>query len=195
MRKLSEQEANFAAEKHSVVEKFLRKYRLDESEYYDVIIFRFLRSVQLYLECEYLQELAFEAIAWKAMAWAVKTYHMKLYRESRRMPLRSLDYGDGYLKNCLEACAPDPGDVVEDDLLEEWLLGHLKRTHRTALEYRMQGYTNREISKRLRVSRYNVDRRFAGARDLLRQNNIVVERGNGSYKPNQNARQPEAVSV
>jgi len=194
MRKLTEQEANFAAEKHGVVEEFLRKYRLDESEYYDTIIFRFLRSVQLYLEWEDPREFSFEAVAWKAMAWAVKTYHMKMYRNNQRLQLLSLDYGNGYLEECLESSAPDPSEVVEDTLFEKWVLGQLKRTHRTALKYRMQGYTNREIGNRLRVSKYNVERRFADARGLLRQNNII-ERGNGCYKPNQNVRQPAAVSV
>ena len=58
---------------------FLRRRRLPESEYYDVVIFRYLRTVQLYCTKPQLHRYKFETIAFKAMDWQLKSYWRKTY--------------------------------------------------------------------------------------------------------------------
>ena len=47
-KRLTEEQSAFAEKHHHVVMDFLRRKRLPESEFYDVVIFRYLRAVQLY---------------------------------------------------------------------------------------------------------------------------------------------------
>ena len=46
-KRLTEEQSAFAEKHHHVVMDFLRRKRLPESEFYDVVIFRYLRAVQL----------------------------------------------------------------------------------------------------------------------------------------------------
>ena len=47
-KRLTEEQSAFAEKHHHVVMDFLRRKRLPESEFYDVVIFRYLRAVHLY---------------------------------------------------------------------------------------------------------------------------------------------------
>ena len=46
-KRLTEEQSAFAEKHHHVVMDFLRRRWLPESEFYDVVIFRYLRAVQL----------------------------------------------------------------------------------------------------------------------------------------------------
>ena len=71
-KRLTEEQSAFAEKHHHVVMDFLRRKRLPESEFYDVVIFRYLRAVQLYCINPQLRRYKFEAIAFKAMARPIK---------------------------------------------------------------------------------------------------------------------------
>ena len=47
---LTMEQKEYAAEHHNLVYRFLRLNRLDESEFYDVVIFGYLKAVREYLE-------------------------------------------------------------------------------------------------------------------------------------------------
>lgn len=46
---LTEAESEFAAEHHSVIYGYLRKAGLPEDDFYDVVVFGYLRAVRKYL--------------------------------------------------------------------------------------------------------------------------------------------------
>ena len=79
-KRLTEEQSAFAEKHHHVVMDFLRRKRLPESEFYDVVIFRYLRAVQLYCINPQLRRYKFEAIAFKAMDWQMKSYWRKAYK-------------------------------------------------------------------------------------------------------------------
>ena len=56
---------------------FLRRRQLPESEFYDVVIFRYLRAVQLYCTDPKLRKYKFEAIAFQAMDRQIKRFWRK----------------------------------------------------------------------------------------------------------------------
>lgn len=58
-KKLTEKQRQFAADNHYVLENFLRYRGLPMDEFYDVVIFRFLKAVQQYDEREDLQKYKF----------------------------------------------------------------------------------------------------------------------------------------
>ena len=80
MEPLTEQERQFAEEHHEIVYKYLRCRRLRPEEYYDVVIFRYLRAVHRYLNEPGLRKYKFDTIARGAMRSALYNH----FRGERR---------------------------------------------------------------------------------------------------------------
>lgn len=64
---LNKEQQAFAADHHGLVYKFLNENRLPEDEFYDVIIFGYLRAVYRYFNEPKLQKYSFATISWKSM--------------------------------------------------------------------------------------------------------------------------------
>ena len=85
---MNRQEREFAAQHHELVFRFLAINHLSAADWYDVVIFRYLRSV-----CRWFAELelhyySFSTIAFQAMRSAVGTERQK---QRRRIQAVSLD--------------------------------------------------------------------------------------------------------
>lgn len=90
--KLTERQKQFAEENHRVLEDFLRYRGLPQEEFYDVVVFRFLRAVQQYDEREDLQRYSFQTIARNHMRSALSNYFRSQKHQKENMRLISLDY-------------------------------------------------------------------------------------------------------
>lgn len=64
---LNDTQRFFAEKNHNLVYKFLHEKNLPASEYYDIIIFGYLRAVQRYLTDPNLAGYSFATVAWRAM--------------------------------------------------------------------------------------------------------------------------------
>lgn len=62
---LTEAESEFAAEHHSVIYGYLRKAGLPEDDFYDVVVFGYLRAVRKYLARPELRKYSFSTIAYQ----------------------------------------------------------------------------------------------------------------------------------
>jgi RNA polymerase sigma-70 factor (ECF subfamily) len=71
MDPLTVTEQQFADEHHEIVYKYLRFRRLRPEEYYDVVIFRYLRAVHRYLNEPDLRKYKFDTIACGGMRSAL----------------------------------------------------------------------------------------------------------------------------
>ena len=91
MAPLTREEQVFAAENHYIVDKYLRKRRLDPNEYYDVVIFRYLRSVKRWFSEPELHVHNFEIVAFYAMRSAIGHYQEKQRRQRKYGTILSLD--------------------------------------------------------------------------------------------------------
>lgn len=85
---LSKYEQALAEQNHHLVLSFLRKNRLPLEEYYDVVIFRYLLTVERWFRRPDLYRYEFSTIAWKAMSSALYNERQK---ERRRVKTISLD--------------------------------------------------------------------------------------------------------
>lgn len=65
--RLTEQERTFAEQNHDLVYAFLNQNHLQESEFYDVVAWGYLRAVQRYHREPQLKKYSFSTIAWNAM--------------------------------------------------------------------------------------------------------------------------------
>ena len=62
---LNDTQRFFAEKNHNLVYKFLHEKNLPASEYYDIIIFGYLRAVQRYLTDPNLAGYSFATVAWR----------------------------------------------------------------------------------------------------------------------------------
>ena len=82
---LNKEQQAFAADHHGLVYKFLNENRLPEDEFYDVIIFGYLRAVYRYFNEPKLQKYSFATISWKSMQGALSNYNRYQTRRKRNM--------------------------------------------------------------------------------------------------------------
>lgn len=87
LRPLSSIERAVSQQNYWVVEKFLRVNRLPFDEWFDVVIFRYLRSVELWFDRPDLYQYEFSTIAWNNMRSAVYNERKK---QGRRIKTASL---------------------------------------------------------------------------------------------------------
>lgn len=85
---LTEEEQQFAIEHHDVIAKYLRKRRLPMDEWYDIVIFRYCRSVKRWFGLPELRKYNFEIIAFYAMRSAIGH---EFEKRRRRIKTVSLD--------------------------------------------------------------------------------------------------------
>lgn len=85
---LTEEERQFAAENHGIVTSYLRWRKLDENEWYDVVIFRYLLSVKKWFAQPDLHQYTFGTVARQAMRSAIGG---ELDKQNRRIKTVSLD--------------------------------------------------------------------------------------------------------
>ncbi len=90
--RLNERQKRFAEEHHGVIESFLSSRGLSVDEYYDVVVFRYLRAVKQYDEREDLKQYAFSTIANNHMRSALGHHFEKERRERDGFTILSLDY-------------------------------------------------------------------------------------------------------
>ena len=72
---LNDTQRIFADKNHNLVYKFLHEKNLPASEYYDIVIFGYLRAVQRYLTDPNLAGYSFATVAWRAMEGEVVNTH------------------------------------------------------------------------------------------------------------------------
>lgn len=85
---LTDEEQKFATDNHYLVFKYLRLRKLPPDEWYDVVIFRYLRSVKRWFAYPELHEHNFEIIAFYAMRSAIGH---ELDKQKRRAQTVSLN--------------------------------------------------------------------------------------------------------
>lgn len=91
-RMLTEGQEQFLAEHHYLVENFLKHRGLPMDEFYDVVIFRFMRAVKQYDERDDLKQYKFSTIANNAMRSALSNHYAKEKRRNKKVQILSLDY-------------------------------------------------------------------------------------------------------
>lgn len=114
IRPLTRKQQKFAEENHNLVYSFLNKKKLNESVFYDVVIFGYLKAVQEYCDIPSLRKHRFSTLAWKRMQSALSNYYKYLSRPKRNAPTVSLD----------EPVGSEDGLLWEDVVYrqDEWMM-------------------------------------------------------------------------
>jgi len=170
MKELTSDERNFAEENHSRVITFLNVRHLPHDEFYDVVVFGFLKAVVEYLSDSELREhYKFSTIANRKMKDALYSDYRYRNRLIRHDTALSLDYvnDSGYTlhdevpsrNTALEAL--EMVDIVNE--LSEWL----SPIENAVIQLRMQGYAPWEISHELKLQPPEVHELMHNARNTV----------------------------
>lgn len=163
---LTAEEKKFAESHHQLVFSFLHQRRLNADEYYDVVIFRYLRSVKRYLTIESLQKYAFSTIAFSAMRSAVGNYQSSLRRKqtiSLDEPLSNEAKMTGL--DLIPDTTVDIGRSVED----KTAIVSLQQNKRYLTVLAIQGYSCKEISDLTETSTEKIKAVLLAAQRQLRK--------------------------
>ena len=80
---LTPEQVCFAAKHHRLIYKYLKKRHLPKEEYYDVVVFGYLKAIQDYHSKKDLQQYAFSTICYQYMSREIYNYHRSLQRQLR----------------------------------------------------------------------------------------------------------------
>ncbi len=167
-RALTEAECVFAETHHHLVVDYLRRRHLPESEFYDAVIDRYIRTVQLYCSNPELRRYKFKTILRKTMDWAIKDYWRDRCRHAQRFV--SMDAAWDETGAPLHELLP--GDVAAEEaacdiLTADALLAALSEPQHKLLNLRMDGYEDEEIAKKLGMPVADVESSFTAAHAVL----------------------------
>lgn len=166
-RPLTEVERSFASNEknYKLLFGFMRRNRLNEEEWYDILIIPYLNAVKKYCSNEELQIYAFSTILEKKLSRAVYGY-WRSYNTQKNMPKGGfvpLDYtlqGDNpfaeYTSKSLETFWIDRKQQVEKIVLDKEMLSeimlNLSEVQNKIFEMLLEGYTKKEIGNELCIT-------------------------------------------
>jgi RNA polymerase sigma-70 factor (ECF subfamily) len=148
---LTSEQQTFAEQNHDLVYDFLQDKKLPMNDYYDVVVFGYLRAVQQYCSRDELrQRFTFSAVAYRKMKDDLYRHFKQQSCPSRKavtVSIESLLYDGETLTMAEVIAAPDQlRETAEANLIWERLSGLLTSEQLEALRLRLGGYTDREIA-------------------------------------------------
>ena len=168
---LTDEQQTFASENHDMVKTFLRVKRLSENEYYDIVVFGYLRAVHKYYARPELHQYGFKSIAWRAMESDLKNHYQKEDRARKNLPTISINspvYRNSSLM--VEETIPSTSSVSCNlDCEATWteITSLIPEAHIGIMRMLAAGYTHREIAKKRRVSAEFVEQLVASLSPMV----------------------------
>ena len=87
---LTKEQQAFATNHHGLVYKFLNENHLPEDEFYDVVVFAYLKAVKDYFNSPSAQKFSFSTIATRQMKFRLYDYFRTQERRKRNMEVLSI---------------------------------------------------------------------------------------------------------
>ena len=168
---LTMEQKEYAAEHHNLVYRFLRLNHLDESKFYDVVIFGYLKAVQEYLEKPELSRFKFSTLAWRKMKDCVIQEYIYQNRSKRKAPMA--EYHENVESQSLDTFLPNRmagiAETMDNQTLLINLLALLSPKEKTIVHLKAQGYTYREIAEHCKMTPNLVGNCLYNMRKRLRE--------------------------
>lgn len=155
LRQFTKEEQQFAEKNHDLVYAFLNEKKLSEDEYYDVVVFGYLRAVQEYCKNPAQYRNIFSTLAWKCMQHSVMDYYKYLSSPRRNAHVISLDETiDENAELRLEDVISydDYMSELSAELLMHELAVHLPEREMRIVRMKVQGAKLQEIAKAERLN-------------------------------------------
>ncbi|MCI9071984.1 MAG: sigma-70 family RNA polymerase sigma factor [Lachnospiraceae bacterium] len=147
---LTPEQRLFAEEHHNLVYKFLKENHLSGDEFYDVVIFGYLRAVSRYFTEPELQQYSFTTIAWRRMSACISDYRRKQRRPKHNADIVSLHIKQNEdslpLEETIAASNPYMRQLEEQLLLHD-LAKRVSRQQMNIVRLKSCGYNDRDIAR------------------------------------------------
>ena len=174
MKPLTNEQRRLAEENHDLVYAFLQNNHLQESQYYDVVIFGYLCAVQEYCENTKLRRYSFSTVAWKKMQRELTDYYKYLSREKRLVQTVSLQelLSDEDSSPCYEDLVGWKDELMTQlkmELLLHALATKLPRRQMRVIRMKLDGAKMHEIAKAEHITFHDINRLLADSYDTVIQ--------------------------
>lgn len=157
LQPLTAQERTQAEENHNLVYSFLHRHAYSIEDFYNVVIFGYLKGIQVYNRREDLRNKYQLAFICERYMNAEIGNHFRTENAQKRKPAENIisldaDYAESEnLYNCTCGKSANPESEIERmDLMTE-LFKHITEPQRKITEMKIDGYGNREIFSSLNI--------------------------------------------
>lgn len=146
---LTDTEKKFAEENHNLIYSFIHRYRYSIEEHYNILVFGYLKAVQIYLNRKDLQEkYDFPFVCWMYLRREIGNYFTTESSKKRKSleKVFSLDADYAEMENQYNTVSKETLDnrIIEAESMEKLLQG-LSSTQRKIIRMKVDGYSNKEI--------------------------------------------------
>lgn len=171
LQPLSEHEKQQAENNHNLVYSFLHRHGYDMENFYDVVIFGYLKAIQVYNRREDLQkkyQLAF--ICEQYMRSAMENYRRTENAQKRKPTEKMISLDADYAEtenfyNCVGGKSAE-AVLMETESIES-ILENLSETQREITVMKIKGYVNKEIYLILEIKSSTYYRELQRIRSVL----------------------------
>ena len=167
---LTLEQSKFAAEHHNLVYKFLQENHLPIDEFYDIVIFGYLKAVINYLTRAELQVYTFPTIGRKTMTQSLSDYFKEQQCQKRSAETLSIHVGlhkDGLP---LEETLSAPDNLMmqlETNLLLHDLAKRVSKQQMDIVRMKSNGYNLQDIANQQNTSIKRIRRLLEEVRTVL----------------------------
>ncbi|MCI5587577.1 MAG: ECF-type sigma factor [Lachnospiraceae bacterium] len=169
IRPLTPTERKFIEEKHHLIIDFLKRQRLDIEEFYDVVVFDYILSVEKYLSNTDLQEKCqFEAVAYMYMKRAVYRYFREQKAQKRRSEAGadiSFDEVDAYIGKSINSMENSSSLEYEETIKQ--IESILTLEQQQIFFDKLEGYTLKEIADNNGIKPKRVYKQFGKIKSVV----------------------------
>lgn len=167
---LTPEQKTFAADNHGLVYKFLNENQLPEDEFYDVVIFGYLRAVRRFFVETNLQKYSFSTIAWNCMRVDLFNYNKMHFRKKRNAETISIHLIPHENTLPIEETLANPDELMlqlETKLLLHDLAGCISRQQMDMIRLKTSGYSIRDIAHIQKIPMKRVKEALEEVRQIL----------------------------
>lgn len=169
---LTPEQRMFATDHHDLVYNFLRENGLPENEYYDIVIFGYLRAVRRYFTNPDLRQYTFGTIAWKSMQSALFN-HKKSNIQQKRMAcvlsIHDIPFDGSDIDKASILAYHDLMTQLEANLILHDLARLVSQRQMDAVRMKSDGYGIRDIAHRQQTTTAEVNSLLNEAHRILRE--------------------------
>ncbi len=167
IRLLTPAEQRYATENYHLIKKFLKLSKLDAEEFFDVVVFEYLLSVEIYLNnAELRNRCNFEAVSYMYMRRAVYRHFREqraLKRSSEAGADISFDEVDAYVG--ISICSLENSLEYKEAIQQ--IEGILTTEQQRIFFDKLQGYSLKEIAENSGIKPKRVYRQFGKIKSVV----------------------------
>lgn len=171
MKPMTDEQRKLAEENHDLVYAFLEENHLSVNQYYDVVIFGYLCSVQEYCENSHLKKYHLATLAWKKMKRELIRYYKYLGSDKRSYSTVSFqDHISDNSSLCWEDVICDKTDVLEQlqtELILHDLAVKLPKKEMRIIRRKLYGEKMHDIAKAEKMTFSDINQLLNSSRNTI----------------------------